>query len=333
MGPREAIVAVTYRCNSRCVMCDIWRHEDGNDLEPAAYVSLPKSLQYINISGGEPFIRKDLVDIFKVIRRRCPRARILVSSNGSMPELIEKTVSQMPGVAVRISIDGIGEVHDRVRGVNGSFERAKESTERLKSLGIKDLGIAATITKENASQLMAVRRLAEEIGIEFTCAVAHSSTTYFGEQKDDVPDPIVAREHLKALACRQLSSSRPKDWFRAYFTSGLIDYVDGNARRINCLAGRRFFFVDPCGHVYPCNVLNMRMGNITEASFDDIQACSHDVLDKVKQCTQNCWMVCTVSPMMRRNPLRPLAWVLRAKASARLSVNGGANAPQTKCAP
>lgn len=333
MGPREAIVAVTYKCNSRCVMCDIWKRKDCQDLEPTAYANLPKSLQYVNISGGEPFIRKDLGDVFKVIRQRCQGARILISSNGSMPELIEKTVSRMPGVAIRISIDGIGEFHDRVRGISGSFERARESTVRLKKLGVRDLGIAATITKENASQLMPVRRLAEELDVEFTCAVAHSSPIYFGAQENDLPDPNIAREHLRALSCRQLSSSHPKDWFRAYFTSGLIDYIDGRARRINCTAGRRFFFLDPGGQVFPCNVLDLPMGNITEASFDRIQARGQAVLGKVKQCSQNCWMVCTVSPMMRRNPFRPLAWIISTKAFARLSDNGGTNSNERECAP
>jgi MoaA/NifB/PqqE/SkfB family radical SAM enzyme len=294
-------------------MCGIWKRGKASELDYRAYAGLPQTLRNINISGGEPFLREDLVEIIGIIRHRCKGARILISSNGLLPDLIERRVAKMPEVGVRISIDGIGETHDNVRGVNGSFQRAQETTVRLRRLGVKDLGIAATMTKENAHQIVAVQRLAEELGVEFTCAVAHSSPIYFGTQGDAAPASDVAREQLALLARRQLSSLHPKDWFRAYFTSGLIDYVDGRARRVRCTAGRRFIFLDPVGDVYPCNMLDMRMGNITQQSFPEILHSSQRILEYVERCPQNCWMVCTVAPMMRKNPFKPMLWILGSK--------------------
>src|SRR5438093_9153719 len=89
-GPRSAVVAVTMACQSRCTMCDIWQYGRGSELRPEDYSRLPASLREVNISGGEPFLRKDLPDIVRVIRARCPKARIVISTNALMPARIEQ---------------------------------------------------------------------------------------------------------------------------------------------------------------------------------------------------------------------------------------------------
>ena len=80
--PIDAVVAVTYRCNSRCIMCNIWQIKNFPEINYEEYLKLPSSLRDINISGGEPFLREDLVDIVRVIKRACPKAKITISTNG-----------------------------------------------------------------------------------------------------------------------------------------------------------------------------------------------------------------------------------------------------------
>ncbi len=63
MKPIDALVAITYRCNARCAMCNIWRAKPSEELRPDAYAALPASLRSVNLTGGEPFLRDDLPDI------------------------------------------------------------------------------------------------------------------------------------------------------------------------------------------------------------------------------------------------------------------------------
>ena len=89
-GPKQAIIAVTYRCNSRCAMCDIWKKGSIDEVEPSIYYHLPTGLREINLTGGEPFLRDDLETIVAVILERVPQARIIISSNGLLSERISK---------------------------------------------------------------------------------------------------------------------------------------------------------------------------------------------------------------------------------------------------
>ena len=79
--PIDAVVAVTYRCNSRCIMCNIGKIKDYPELSVGAYKKLPSSLKDINISGGEPFLRHDLPQIIKVVKKQCPKAHIILSTS------------------------------------------------------------------------------------------------------------------------------------------------------------------------------------------------------------------------------------------------------------
>ncbi|MEA3409754.1 MAG: SPASM domain-containing protein, partial [Candidatus Eisenbacteria bacterium] len=103
-------------------------------------------------------------------------------------------------------------------------------------------------------------------------------------------------------------------WARAYYMRGLIDYVRGKPRRLPCGAGIDHFYLDPFGDVYPCNISAVSMGNIRDGSFKQIRRSSAgEVVPAVAGCQEQCWMVCTVSPPMRRRPFRPSVWIAGAK--------------------
>jgi MoaA/NifB/PqqE/SkfB family radical SAM enzyme len=319
-GPIGCVAAVTYRCNARCEMCDIWKQKSDVDRElaPAEYEWLPASLLSVNISGGEPFLRDDLPEIADVVRRACPRARIVVSTNGLEPDRIDRAVRSMPGVAIRVSVDAVGEKHDEIRGVPGAFEKAMETLSLLKRAGIEDLGLAATSSDTNAGELTRVKALAEKEGVAFVASAVHSSPIFFGAHGDERPHSTETVAEIGGIMREQLRSRRPRDWAMAYYMRGLADYVMGKPRRLPCGAGRYFFYLDPWGDVYPCNIHGVPMGSVRDGSFEELRRRSAEWLDAaVESCEEQCWMVCTVSPPMRRRPLRPLAWMAGAKLFGR----------------
>lgn len=315
-GPVGCVAAVTYRCSARCLMCDIWKRPGDARPELTAddYRWLPASLRSINVSGGEPFLRDDLVDVVRVMQEACPRARVVISTNGLAPDRIERMAAAMKRIAVRVSVDAVGALHDHARGVEGAYGLAVETVLRLKALGIGDLGLAATSMESTAGELAAVERLAGEMGVQFVASVAHSSPIYFGAQEGERPRSEAVAAEIAAMMRRQLRSPRPGDWAKAYYTRGLVEYVRGKPRMLPCGAGVDHFFLDPWGDVYPCNVQGLKMGNVSDGRFEEIAERSHEAVRvAVAACREQCWMVCTVAPPMRRHPLRPLAWIAGAR--------------------
>ena len=157
--------------------------------------------------------------------------------------------------------------------------------------------------------MMQVFDLAKKRSIQFTATVAHSSPIFFGDQSAQQPDPEAAIEAFRELLERQLASPHPKDWFRAYFTEGLIDLLANKQRRVDCPAFAGFFFLDPQGRVFPCHILDEPIGRLSDAPFEKLVAQVPGGIEKYRCCPQQCWMTCTVGPEMKRRPWVPANWI------------------------
>ncbi len=318
--PSQAIIAVTYRCNARCAMCGIWRKEPADEVEPSVYYHLPRTLREINITGGEPFLRDDLDRIVAVMLERAPRARIVISSNGLLPERIGNIAPALRRLSkrlgVRISVDGINAAtHDRIRGIPGALDKAWASLDALRAAGIADLGVGFTMVKGNEDELLPLYDKAHHEGLQFTSTIAHSSPIFFGDQDDSLPDLAAAERVYRELRGRQLHSWQVKNWFRAYFTAGLIDMLAGRPRKIACPAGRDFFYLDPYGIAFPCHIKDWPLGRIEEG-YDNLLRQKPELLTRVDHCAAHCWMTCTVSPLMRRELTTTTVDVLRDRLAA-----------------
>ncbi len=303
-------------------MCNIWKNPSENDLLPDEYRFLPSSLRYVNISGGEPFLRDDLPAIVRVVKERAPRAKIIISSNGFLPERIEKLMKENleidPEIGVGISIDGSGETHNHVRGIPKGFDKCLDTVERLKRLGMTNLRLAFTVVNENVDELPKVYELTKKMGIQFSLAVAQNSSFYFmtDENAFDKLDHLKAR--LGPIVEEMLRSSSPKSWLRAFFAHGIFRYAAGHGRPFVCNAASDFFFVDPAGDVYPCNVLEEVIGNVRETPFPEIWE-SHraeEIRNKVRSCELKCWMVCTARADMKKHSAHVAGWIAGNKMRA-----------------
>lgn len=326
MRPREAVVAVTYRCNARCAMCNIWQNKPEDEMEPRHYEKLPTSLRAINITGGEPFLRKDLVDVVRAIHKRTPSARMVFSTNGLRTDTIVSVLSEVrefhPQVGVGVSIDGLEETHDRTRGVEGIFKHAIATVERLKGIGVKDLRIGMTLVPGNISEAKQVFDLSKRLGVQFTTTFAHNSEIYF--QKTDNPAPEesgLSSDSLEAVISAELRSGSPKDWLRAYHIRGIMDPELRKEFISHCEAGSRFFFMSPSGDVFPCSVMNLKIGNLHDVeAWDDLFEGDAEarVMKAVRGCRSDCWMVCNTRSLIIAHPFKAACWVAGYKIRAHL---------------
>lgn len=316
-GPIDAVITVTYRCDSRCNMCSIWKLSPGKELAPDEFRRLPRTPRDVNITGGEPFLREDIVDVVRVIDEHCRHPRIVISTNGfqrrrimhAAPALLR--IGQRVGLAV--SIDGIGEVHDRIRGVPGGFDKVLETLKQLKQIRYRNVRIAFTAQSDNVRHLGAVYDLSRQFGYQFTTSVAQNSEFYFSTEDNQRVAPAALEQELQYIIRKELLSFSPKRWLRAYFYAGIARYNLRGERALGCRAGRDSFFMDPVGKVYPCLTLNREIGDITVHSFEEIwrSESARRIRGAVDGCREPCWMICTARTSMLRNPVRPAGWVLR----------------------
>ncbi|MFA6011413.1 MAG: radical SAM protein [Desulfobacteraceae bacterium] len=309
----DGILAVTYRCNAKCIMCNIWQNPSKREQEirPEHLTSFPDVVR-LNITGGEPFLRADLSDILDVIKKKAKR--VVISSNGSLTRKTLEVMRKHRDVGIRISFDGIGETHDKIRGVTGIHQKALETLKGLKGLGIKDLGIAVTISDVNAKDLVPLFKLAEEHKVELATAVLHNAY-YFQKMDNEIHDKKIVENEIQNLMRAYLKSSHPKNWFRAYFCEGIAGHMNGLERSMKCTMATDSFFIDPYGTARPCNVMDHTFGNIKEQNFNEIWTSpeADEARRRVDGCKENCWMIGSVGHLMRRHPLKPITWIARNK--------------------
>ncbi len=319
----ECAVITTYRCNARCRMCNAWQNpsKPSEEFDPAILEKIPGGMQRLNITGGEPMLRKDIREIVSILYKKSERLEI--STNGFFHDRIIEIAKEFPRITVRVSIEGLPALNDTLRGIEDGFDHALRTVLRLKVLGVKDIGFAMTISGDNCRDLLDLYTLVASMGVEFANAVVHNSFYFF---KDD--NVIENREEVEEIMERFMEAllrsprgpikKRVKDWFRAYLNLGLLRHVQGRARPIPCTAGTDTFFLDPWGKVLACNGSPepLVMGDLNTQSFDEIWNGEQARLIRgaVAQCRQNCWMTGTAVPAMRRNILKPALWVLKNKA-------------------
>ncbi|MBI5071377.1 radical SAM protein [Candidatus Falkowbacteria bacterium] len=319
--PIDCVLAVTYRCNSRCTMCDIWKLKDTPELELEQYKKLPPTLCDINVSGGEPFLRQDIVDLVRILHETCPKARTVISTNGYLTDLIKEKMREIlkyvPTAGVGISIDGIGEMHDKIRGIPGGFNLATKTVKVLREeVGMNNLRLAFTISKQNILHMSKVYDLSRELGVQFTLALAQSSEFFFGgKQVQESPDINILKEQFNYVIRQELHGWQPKRWARTYFADSLYNFAKTGKQALPSRAGTDFFFLDPFGKVYPSVVHNAVMGNLHEKNFEEIWNSpeAEAARAKVREAKQDVWMICTARTAIKNHPFRVGWWIFRNK--------------------
>ena len=305
-------VIVTYRCNARCSMCNRYKapSKPEEEISIETIKKLPK-MYFTNITGGEPFIRKDLKDIVRELKKKSDR--IVISTNGFFTYRIIDLCKEFPDVGIRISIEGLEDTNNQIRGLENGYQRGYETLKKLVDMGMKDVGFGMTVQDKNACDLVPLYEISNNLGMEFATASLHNSF-YFVEAKNIIHDRIMVAENFEKLINRLLQSNSPKKWFRAYFNHGLINYIFSQKRLLPCDMSFDTFFIDPYGDVMPCNGTKDKevMGNLNEQQWDELwnSKMADEVRAKVRTCDRNCWMIGSVSPAMHKYIWKPLMWVI-----------------------
>ena len=320
--PKSVVLISTFKCNSRCKTCNIWQKYVKNPSlesqemtldEFIIFIDNNEFLQDINLSGGEVYLRDDIVDMWQYLD--CKGLATAVTTNGVNVDLIKrkesillKKLSGKNNRELQISIDGLGETHDFIRGISGNYEKAIEllnwAFRKERQYPFFKVSITHNITPYNYHQLSEFVKYFINFGLkpsQISIKVAQTSSLLY-DNIDTYEFVNSSRKMISAVEGIQ----REIPYYRHYYYTRLIPTFLENSRKplIPCYAGFTICYIDPCWNVYPCSFLNTKIGNLRDYNFELKKLWETDVIKKVqdrvkKGLCPHCWISCFSSPSIR----------------------------------
>lgn len=282
--PYKLTLILTYRCNLRCQMCNIWQREARDELSLEEYdrfFSRNADFSWINLSGGEVFLRGDFTRIVDIIMDRCKALYLLdFPTNGVMTDLIVNGVEQILArgpkkLIVTVSLDGGEAVHEDLRGVKGSWEKSVRTFARLREMrsGRFEAYLGMTLTPRNFDKIQetleAVReRIPDITADELHVNVAHQSEHYYentGMARLSQRDIEEALHWYRAHRRRRL---HPVAFVERVYQSRIGEFLATGKTPMPCKALSASCFIDPTGVVYPCSMDNLPLANLRDHDYD-----------------------------------------------------------------
>ncbi|MBM3292580.1 radical SAM protein [Candidatus Bathyarchaeota archaeon] len=316
--------AVTYKCNSRCQTCNIWQiKKSEKELKIDEIKSFFKEnnrllsrVKSIQLTGGEPFLRGDLIEIIILINKLLPKCSFWIPSNGYEHQIIYETVKNLfkilpkINLGITISLDGTSKTHDFLRGVEGSYYNALttiEALKKFKNIYKFKLSIGTTITPINFSEIPEIFSIAKKNKLDYSIRIAHESKIYYHNK---IVDMKINKNNfnsiIKDITNWQISQ---KGLFNSVptvaYLKGLINHFQ-DIREIKCSAGIDSFFINPYGDIFPCIFFDRYLGNIKENTFQEIwysKQSQQTRLEIDKMLCPNCWIECEAYRDIMKNKL------------------------------
>lgn len=282
--PQALSIEVTRRCISRCVMCGIWRSPPGPELQLEDWVGLlahplMADVRELDVTGGEPFLRDDLPEfiarIARLARTRLRRLRsVAITTNGLLPATVVEGAGRMAtdlgrsgvDLVVVCALDGVGEAHDRVRGVPHAWAHAERTLEGLSELRDRRdnvvVGLKTTIVPDNVHQLDRIAGFAAAHG--FFTIVSPAIVTAGRYANTSLADALsFSPDDVAAMLCFYRTRGGGWDYHRHVVTR----FLETGESSKPCSCGFNYLFVRSDGSVYLCPLLDTAVGDLRHDSI------------------------------------------------------------------
>ncbi|WP_372629529.1 polysaccharide pyruvyl transferase family protein [Cohnella sp.] len=265
--PRTINYPITNKCNYRCAMCNVWKPEYSahKDLSPQEIYKVFKQplfqkLEFVGISGGEPFVRKDIVEVVENMVDALPNLRGLsIISNASLDSMQNKIqlirevlTSRNIAFTLQISIDGLNEYHDLNRGVKGAFERTIRNFYQLNNEGLVS-EISTTITKKNYSKLWGIYKFAKDNNVYIRFRLASLIERLYNQ---DLSENYTFNKKERLTIIKFLENIihyHEKNLEKKIFYKSLIGQLQGEKRKSGCYwKTSEGVSLDPYGNLFFC---------------------------------------------------------------------------------
>jgi len=243
------------------------------------------------MSGGEPFLRADLPEICEAAVTHCQPSIVNIPSNGLLPTVIENSVAKIVEILeavgettliVNLSLDGLGEQHDEIRGVKGNFESLIDTYKRLERLRSTNsclkLGIHSVVSKFNVNSLLRVYEYVKTLRPDsYVTEIAEKRSELFNTEVDIEPTALDYTKFVKELSAKIWNDiahskgiSKITQAFRTRYYEIVSDWLKERKQIIPCYAAYASCQITSTGDVWPCCIFGYEkpFGNLREADYD-----------------------------------------------------------------
>jgi MoaA/NifB/PqqE/SkfB family radical SAM enzyme len=285
--PFSLVVSVSFRCNSRCRTCDVWR-KPNDDMTAEewdqVFARLGRTPFYITFTGGEPFLRHDLEALVISAYRHCRPAVITIPTNGLLTERIAERVERIcrecpaSQLGINLSLDGVGDEHDHIRGVPGNWGRALATWAKLKSLQRVCpnlvLSVHTVISRFNQDRFLQIYEGLQSLQPDsYITEVAEERVELDTMGWDITPEPDTyapIADFLTRQARTQPARgiARFTQAFRGQYYQLASRILQERTQVIPCYAGWASAHIAPNGDVWSCCVRAEPVGNLRATGYD-----------------------------------------------------------------
>lgn len=286
--PQALSLEITHECIARCIMCNIWKiPREVPNLPADQWIKLLSSdlfgdLRELDITGGEPFIKRDLPDLFAGIcelKKTGLKAlkSIAVTTNGLLTEQVltvtEKILPKLQNnnldLVMVCAMDAVGNIHDKIRNFKNAWKKVDRTIKGLVRLREKHpnliIGLKTTILPINISELERIAQYAASKGL-FTIISPCIITEGRYLNPDRAEDLIFSREDIEKMI--QFYSGDQFNW--SYHADVLVQYLKTGTMKKPCSCGFNYFFVRSNGEMLLCPLIKESVGNITTTNVSDL---------------------------------------------------------------
>ena len=288
--PYKLNFCVTYWCQSRCAHCSIWKIRPKGELtldEIKEFAKQNRYFQWLELTGGEPFLRQDIVEIARTFKESCSGLYLLTMPTNSLCnyEMEIKKIEEIaklgiPNVVITVSLDGYRELEDKIRGVPGNYDKAIRMYKGITELSRRYPNLIATlgftIINANAGQLQrTVEEVMKEVpGIHYTnfhVNVGQVSDNYYGNTANAIAAPAdLATKDVEFLLEKMKTvkehglAQRAKQFLEVKYMEGTLEFLRTRRSPIPNRDGELSVFMDSYGTVFPSIMTSMKLGSIRQ---------------------------------------------------------------------
>lgn len=305
--PQTITITLTARCNLKCIMCDHWKLKNQEELSLNEIKALIDQInrwkiKEIELSGGEPFMRKDIWDIIQYASDK--NIGMNITTNGTL--LSKEKINNIFNYKInrlQISLDGLDEIQDNIRGVKGVYNRISETVKLLDKLRKEkksDLKINATtvIMQQNVHELTNLVNLTKKMGFDsITFQPVNDNNLAIGKRERYNPLRVKDLEELDKQIDK-LVNIRKQDYYIGnsitYLNSIKNYFRDKKLRKVKCYAGFVGAIITPQGRVWTCmgDYGNLKKQKICQAWES---RCAKKKRKLIKKCKNPCLYPCYLS--------------------------------------
>lgn len=286
-APYFAHLYLTRRCNLRCRMCNVWK-TPCKELDTKSIFQIIDRLDmlgvaHIQLTGGEPFLRKDVAEIIGYAKSK--GLSVHISTNGILPRSVYEKMRKVPISDIGVSLHSANSgVHEKINGVPGSWKKTIKTIRFLKEMG-KKVYVCCVVSSLNLRETPDIVRFCEnELGVPIGLqpAVTGGSDALVFRGKDlalNVADPELIDSVVKQTPIFSMRRTRT-------FMNTAFKVLSGEKVRWNCRAGRMFFAVMADGRFGICQDILTDLNVLDENFFDRVD--SEEFRNKAEKLAKNC---------------------------------------------